>query len=127
MLITIFAVVYYVCVYLILPFVLVWSWIVWTRSNRTITITVSLGLVGLALATLSVVLALATMAYARFVHPFPFYDPSLMRIYRYGFFGSLAGLILSLGGVWRRSPLQWRSPLCCFLSTIFWIGAAEAE
>ena len=69
---------YFTCIYVVLPLVLVWSWVVWKRVERVLSPTVVLGLSGLTLATLSVALALATMAYANLVRPFPYYDPSLI-------------------------------------------------
>ena len=42
----------------------------------------------------------------------PFYDPLLLRIYRWGALLSLAGTAFALIGVWRPGPLRWHAPAC---------------
>jgi hypothetical protein len=69
----------------------------------------------------------------RFLHrlcastPVWFYDPSLMKIMRWGLMLSLAGFLFAVGGAWRKSSLRWHAPVCAFGTFAFWILAAERE
>jgi hypothetical protein len=108
------------------PVILVWGWIRWTKLKENGTASSRLSLTGLVLSTSSALLALATLAFARF-HPFGFYDPTLMRIMRWGFILSLAGCLFALGGIWRKNSLRWHAPLCGFGTLAIWIIAAEGE
>jgi hypothetical protein len=85
-----------------------------------------LSLSGFALATLSAILAVSSIAYAQ-VHRFGFYDPSLMKIMRWGSMLSLAGFLFAVGGAWRKSPLRWHAPVCALGTFAFWVLAAEGE
>jgi hypothetical protein len=63
-------------------------------------------LVGFVLATASCLLAVSTMAYARLIGGFPFYDPLLIKIYGGGILLSLAGIGFALSDVRQRGPLR---------------------
>jgi hypothetical protein len=81
---------------------------------------------GFALANLSAILAVSSIADAQ-VHRFGFYDPSLMKIVRWGLMLSLAGFLFAVGEAWRKSTLRWHAPVCTFGTFAFWILAAEGE
>jgi hypothetical protein len=83
--------------------------------------------IGFVLATASAVLAVSTVIYAHHIGGFPYYDPRLLRIYRWGALLSLTGMAFALGGVWRRGPLQWLAPVCTFGTLLYWFGAASGE
>jgi hypothetical protein len=72
------------------------------------------------------VLAASSVAYAQ-VHHFPFYDPLLLRIFRWGGLLSLAGILFGICGVWRPGPLRWQAPVCGLGTLAFWLLAAEGE
>jgi len=60
--------------------------------------------------TVTVALALGSLIYAHAIGGFPYYDPRLLRIYRWGTGLSLLGVVFGIGGVWRRSALRWHAP-----------------
>ena len=83
-------------VYVALPAVLVAGWVRWARRIGTGRTWPSLA--GFSLGTASAALAIGAMVYARAVGGFPFYDPALLRIYRWGLLLSLAGLVFGAVG-----------------------------
>ena len=112
--------------YLVTPIVLIWGWARWTREPRQRTVPAILSLVGFILATASAILALGSVAYAQ-VHHFPYYDPLLLRIFRWGGLLSIVGILFGIGGVWRPGSLRWHAPLCGVGMLAFWLLAAEGE
>ena|ERR1035437_302413 len=116
----------FVSVGLVTPLVLIWGWTRWVQRPKPKTLTSILSLSGFALATSSAILAASLWAYAH-VHPFGFYDPSLLRIYRWGTMLSLAGLLFAVGGAWRNSSIRWHALICAFGTLSFWILAASGE
>ena len=112
-------------VYLVAPAVLIWGWLRWKNLPKDWRIPSILSFSGFSLATLSALLAISAIAVAH-VHHFDFYDPALMKIFGIGFLLS-GGLALSIGGIWRRSVLQWHAPVCAIGTLAFWVLAAAGE
>jgi hypothetical protein len=112
--------------HLITPVILIWGWTRWAQWPKLKTIPSILSLSGFVLATGSAILAVSSIAYAQ-VHRFGFYDPSLMKIMRWGLTLSPAGFLFAVGGTWRRSSLRWHAPVCAFGTFAFWILVAEGE
>ena len=112
--------------YLVTPVALIWGWTGWVRQPRQRTVPAILSLTGFVFATASAVLAASSVAYAQ-VHHFPFYDPLLLRIFRWGSLLSLAGILFGIGGAWRPGPLRWQAPACGLGMLAFWVLAAEGE
>src|ERR1700733_13386082 len=83
--------------YLVSPVLLFWGWVRWLKQSKLRTITSLLSLSGFVLASASALLALFSMPYAQ-VHRCGYYDPSLMRIFRWGVLLSYTGLCLGVGG-----------------------------
>ena len=108
------------------PLLLVTGWIRWSKQPKVWSITSILSLIGFGLASASALLALGSMGYAQ-VHRFGFYDPLLLRIYRWGCLLSLSGFCLGLGGALRKNSLRWFTPACGFGTLIFWVFAAAGE
>ena len=67
-------------IYVALPVLLIWGWV--RCAHDTIPRTMSF--MGFSLARVSALLALFAVLYARLIHSFPYYDPTLMRIYGFG-------------------------------------------
>jgi hypothetical protein len=95
--------------YVIAPVSLIWGWIRWIRSAKLWTLPSGFSLVGFSLSTISGLLFIASLIDARIVGGFPFYDPRLMRMIRWGMVLSIAAFLFAVCGVWRRSPLRWFS------------------
>jgi hypothetical protein len=112
--------------YLVTPVMLIWGWARWTRSPKPKTFTFILSLSAFVLATCSALLAVSTHVYAHF-HPFDFYDPVLMRIYRWGTVLSLGAVLFAIGGIWRNSSLRWHAFVCALGTLSLWVMAAASE
>ncbi len=96
--------------YLVAPAMISWGWRRWVKQQpRSWTIAPTLSFAGLLFASLSGALALLVIAYALsggFEHTggLRYYSPNyelLFRCIRVGVLLSLAGLVFSIGGVWR--------------------------
>ena len=85
--------------YVVTPVALIWAWTSWTRQPKQRTVPSTLSLIGFVFATASGVVAVSSVAYAQ-VHHFPYYDPVLLKIFRWGMLLSLAGILFGMGGVW---------------------------
>jgi hypothetical protein len=114
---------------LLIPALLVWGWVRWvtTANESTRSRSSTFSLVGFSLATASAALALATHLYARFVHSFPFYDPTLMKIYACGCLLSVVGIAFAVAGTGRPNPVRLLAPICAFGTLIFWLLAMSSE
>ena len=111
----------------VVPALIIWGWIRWSKNTIPRTIPSTLSFIGFCLATASASLGLCAALYARFIRSFPFYDPTLMRIYRCGGLLSLAATLFAIGGVWRQGPVRWLAPACAFGTLLFWFLAAISE
>jgi hypothetical protein len=112
--------------YLVAPVMLVWGWAWWGAQPKLKTIPSALSLIGFVFATVSAALAVSSAVYAQ-IHGFPYYDPLLLRIFRWGLLLSLAGILFSIAGVWRKNSLRWHAPVCALGTLAFWIVAASGE
>jgi hypothetical protein len=112
--------------YLVSPVTLIWGWKRWVGQPKLRTVPSVLSLVGFIFATASALLAVSSVAYAQ-VHHFPFYDPLLLRIFRWGTLLSLAGILFGIGGIWRPSAIRWHAPLSGIGMLAFWVLAAAGE
>lgn len=113
--------------YVGLPAAMIWGWVRWWKRTQPRTPFSILSLIGFTLATASGLLAILAMLYARAVGGFQFYDPLLLRIYRWGALLSLSGIVFAVIGVWRPSPLRWHAPVCAIGTLLFWFAAAMGE
>src|SRR5207302_1584664 len=91
--------------------VMVWGWVRWSKRSQPKTLLPVLSLVGFALATASGLLAISITLYMQAVGGLPYYDPTLLRFYRWGALLSATGIVFAIFGVWRPSPLRWHAPL----------------
>ena len=113
--------------FLAVPVLIVWGWVRWSKNRIPRTIFSTLSFVGFCFATASALLGLFTRLYAQFIRSFPFYDPTLMRIYAWGGLLSLAAILFAIAGVWRQGPLRWHAPTCALGTLLFWLIAASTE
>ncbi|MBB5345271.1 hypothetical protein HDF10_003262 [Edaphobacter lichenicola] len=123
---TIIFFVYAVSIYIALPMAFVIGWIRFGKVREPLNLTSVITLCGFVLGSSSALLAISSLYYGHF-HNFRYYDPSLLRIYRWGTLLSLLALILSIAGARRGNALRWYAPLCALGMLIFWLGTAATE
>ena len=85
-----------------------------------------MGGIGQIRSVRSRVLAISSIAVAQ-VHHFPYYDPLLLTIFRWGAILSLGGIAFGIGGVLRRSSLRWHAPVSAVGTLAFWLVAIWGE
>jgi hypothetical protein len=115
-----------VVTYIVLPGMFAWGWFRWSTNATPRTVLSSTSLLGFLLANASALLAIATAIWA-LVRPFPFYDPTLLRIFGVGGLLALLAICASLVGIWRKNALRWIALACGMAMLAFWIGAASGE
>jgi len=113
--------------YLAVPALLVWGWVRWVQRPQPRTLSSILSLVGFVLATVSAVVAVSSICYARLIGGFPYYDPLLLRVFRIGGLLSLTALVSAIGGAWRPSALRWHALGCAVGTLLFWLTSAAGE
>jgi hypothetical protein len=109
------------------PVALVWSWLRLFRNRNAIPNFPVLSFLSLLCTTASALLAIGSTIYAHHVGGFGFYDPRLLRIYRCGFYLSLGAILLSLIGIFQRSPIRWLPIGAGIDSLFFWFCMASGE
>ena len=110
-----------------LPALVIWGWVRWFKRQQPRTLLSTLSLIGFVLATASTVLAFTSVLYSIAVGGFPYYDPLLLKIYRWGSFLSLSGIVFAISGIWRPGPLRWHAPACAIGMLLFWFAMAIGE
>jgi hypothetical protein len=110
-----------------LPIALTWGWLRWWKRAKTRDLFSNMSLTGFALATASAVLGALMWVYAKAIGGFSYYDPALLRIYRYGALISLCGIGFAIVGLWRRNVLRWHAPVCAAGTLLYWIMLGSTE
>ena|ERR1017187_51961 len=113
--------------FLALPLVMIWGWVRWVRRKKFFNFFSTLSLGGLGLATVSELIAVSMVLYARIQGGFAYYDPLLMKIYASGALLSATGLTFAIVGVWRPSSLRWHALGCAFGTLLYWLVQAANE
>jgi hypothetical protein len=105
------------------------GWRAWMRNRPTsLSLLTSFSLVGFFFASLSASLEVGSGTYAQFRDGgFPFNDPVLLRIYFFGFWSALLGLICGLVGIAGKTPLRFKAPVLSIVLLLLWIGQAMGE
>jgi hypothetical protein len=109
------------------PALLVWSWIRLVRNRRLSPKWTYLSAISLLFATASACLAIGAFVYGRTTGGFAYYDPRLMKIYRYGMLSSLSGITVGSVGAIRKNSIRWQAPAVSFGVFLFWFLAAAGE
>jgi len=110
-----------------LPVLVPWGWMRWAKGTGRRSVCAVLSLMGFTLASLSFLLGISSVLYAAVIGGFAYYDPRLMRIYRWGFLLSLTAFAFGVSGVWRPNPLRWQAPVCALGMLMVWFGWVMAE
>ena len=110
-----------------LPIMFVWGWLRWWKQAHRRTLFSILSLVGFALATGSALLGIFIAIYAKATGGFPFDDPTLLSIYRYGALISLAAIGFAFAGVWKPGAVRWHALVCSVGTLMFWFMVASTE
>jgi hypothetical protein len=122
-----FGVLYVIALNIALPAVMIWGWVRWTKREKQWTVFSILSFIGFALASVSGLLAISSSLYALKIGGFPFFDPMLMRIYRWGTLLSATGIIFAMIGVWKLSSLRWHAVISAAGTLMFWFASATGE
>jgi len=105
-----------------------WGWYRWrSRRPEHLSAGMKCSVAGFVLASSSAALEIGSGIYAQFVNGFPFQDPALLRIYRWGFLLALLGLIVGLFGIAKKNPLRWKAPALSMFLLLLWFGQAMGE
>lgn len=78
---SVFLMIYVLSVYVAVPVAIFGGWVHWAKLPKSLT---PLSMIGFFLATCSALLAVGGLFYAHAIGGFPFYDPHLMQLYRWG-------------------------------------------
>src|ERR1700722_2159907 len=101
--------------YITAPVLLVWSWARWVRRTRQWTPCAILSFAGLAVATVSALIAVTAMVYSISIggeFPHHFNDPLFMKVFWCGGLLSRIGIVLGICGVWQPSSIRWHALAC---------------
>ena len=97
--------------------VIIFSWIRWARARQPRTLSSTLSLAGLVLATASVLFA--------FVPSFHSSSSDVAR--SLGVWVSLVAVLFAVCGAWRPHPLRWRALACGAGMVVFWFLSLVLE
>jgi hypothetical protein len=103
------------------------GWVVFFQQKRPYSFSLLSSLTGLALATVSVIIAATLLVYVRltgitdFDPRFPFGTFSLGALF------SLGAVPASLAGLWQRNPLRWYALGCSAGIFLFWLFSAAGR
>jgi hypothetical protein len=112
----------FVLAYVVGPISLVWGWIQWVRQPKLRTVSAVVSLIAFVIASLSAAVGLGTIGYALhggFKQEYDFF----YRVVALGGAISLAGILVALGGIWRKNSLRWFALAGSVGTLAFWIVA----
>ena len=114
-------------IYLAPPAILIWAVQRWWRTSPRIDVPTwrsYLALVAIGLAGTSSLLWLISLVWAKVIGGFAYYDPVLLRFYRWGSLTGLSGLLVSFGA---KGKLRWPACGLSSLMVLLWSMAAMGE
>ena len=97
--------------------VVVLSWIRWARAKQPRTLSSTLSVAGLILASASALFAFVPFLYAG--------SSDVAR--QLGVWASLVGVFVAVCGAWRPHPLRWRALACGAGMVVFWFLSLVLE
>src|SRR5438105_912834 len=87
---------FFTVIYVGTPVSMILGWRQWWKLKQRPTVLPSLSLIGLVFGSASVFLAASSLFYSMIIGGFPYYDPRLLRIYRWGFVLSMSGIVFAI-------------------------------
>jgi hypothetical protein len=96
-------------------------------GTAIISIGMRCSIAGFALASVSAALEIGSGTCAQFTNGFPFEDPTLLCIYRWGSLLAFLGLIVGLLGITNKTPLRWKAPALSTVLLRLWLGQVMGE
>jgi hypothetical protein len=113
---------------IVTPILTGFAWHRWATSKRRRSRKTRLSLAALFVATCSLLLGVATLAYSAHSGGGFLYLPSrLNRVYEVGLLSALAAVVLALLGTLRPNPIRWRTPIISLGAFLFWFLAGSGE
>ena len=112
----------FVLAYFVGPISLVWGWVQWVRQPKLRTVSSNVSLIAFVIASLSAAVGLGTIGYALhggFKQEYYFF----YRVVALGGAISLAGILVAMGGIWRKNSLRWFALAGSVGTLAFWIVA----
>jgi hypothetical protein len=116
-----------IAIYFATPASLIWGWVCWTRSTSPRSVLVIFSVAGMALASVSALVALVSVFHAQAIGGFPYYDSRLLRYYRWGGVLSMGAILFALVGIWRKNPIRWFALAGAVGTLAFWFVSAVTE
>lgn len=118
----IFKFLYLFIAFIAAPVCLVWGWIRWLHHKQLLSFLAKLSFIAFLLATASAILVIISMIYARTSNSILFFDTTYYHFVIAGYWLSGAGLVLSLVGIWRTSPVRAQALVCAVGTLLYWFA-----
>jgi hypothetical protein len=113
--------------YVAVPVLIVWGWIRYSSERDKLKAFSLISFAGFALATTSGLLVVGTSIFAQMIGGFVHYDQRLKWVFRLGILFTVASIVPSLIGIWRKNPLRWHAPACSIGMAVIWLYLLAAE
>ncbi|HWY68005.1 MAG TPA: hypothetical protein VNX88_05030 [Terriglobales bacterium] len=110
--------------YLGAPVLFTLGWSKWASNRKPKDIPSWFSLIGFGLANASIALALYTIVYMIVVGGSRYDDPRWVWFMDSGLIVSLAALLVSIPGMWRKNALRWYAPALAVCMFLIWFAGA---
>ncbi len=99
---------------------MIWGWVSWKKFRLARPeVKGYFSVVGFSLASLVAITQIVMGTYAMAIGGFPFFDPTLLKIYSFCFFTAILAMVCSLVAcIAEKSPLNWKAGV---LSLFLWL------
>jgi hypothetical protein len=113
--------------YVATPVLLTLGWSKWATSPKQNDVLSWTSLVGFGLATGSVALVPFAIAHSWTSGGLEYYDQELLKFFGWGMLVSVAALVASIPGLWRKNVLRWYAPALAVCILLIWFASAVGE
>jgi len=108
--------------YIVAPASLIWGWARWIRQPKSWSFSSLISLVAFVVASSSAALGLVTILIG-VLGAFEQHLSAFYRVVDLGMLISLIGIIVAIGGIWRKNPLRWHALSSAVATLGFWAVA----